>query len=230
MSNFSEPIPTREFDYRPMPVIVPIAGVMALVAASAYLGLIGIIMSIISVGVGIVAWRTVGSSDGQYSGLWVARIACLLSLIFFVTGTGQLVYAFNTEVPEGYRRISFSQDISKKGFKIVGGKAGVHEDVKKLTDRKIFLKGFMYPQRQTKGIKEFLLLKDSGECCFGGQPAQSDMVLVRMNDEKGVDYIGGSRIAVAGTFRIAKNAVTPEGLQPVYALEADHFGKAKTSF
>lgn len=217
-----------EFHYRPTPVIVPIAIALGVLSSSTLVGIVGIFIALIGFVVGLMAIWTVFRSEGAYSGLWGAWAGFLLSACFAVVGISSQVYAYNTEVPEGYQRVSFSQEISAKGFQVEQGKLGLHPDVEKLVGEKIFLKGYMYPQRQTHGLREFLLLKDTGECCFGGQPNPTDMILVEVKDEAGVTYSSG-RVAVAGTFKLTRET-TPEGLQPVYALETDHWERSRSAF
>ncbi|MBV09741.1 DUF3299 domain-containing protein [Rubinisphaera sp.] len=219
---------SNEFDYRPTPVIVPVAVVLALVSASSLLGIVGVILAVIGFVVSLVAVWTITMSDGAYSGKWAALVAMVLSLGFGIAGMGSQIYAYSVEVPEGYRRTSFSQEISAKGFAVEEGKIGLHPDVAKLVDKPIFLKGYMYPQRQTKGLSQFLLLKDTGECCFGGQPKATDMILIKMQDEAGADYTQ-SRVAVAGTLKLTSDT-TPEGLQPVYSIEAVKCERSRSAF
>lgn len=219
---------TAEFDYRPTPVIVPIAVALGVLSASSLLGVIGILISLIGTITGFFAILKVRSGEGMFSGMWGAVAGLVLSLGFALVGITSQVYAYQTEVPEGFRRVSFSQDISAKGFQVTEGKFGLHPDVSELLDQNIFLKGYMYPQRQTQGLMEFLLLKDTGECCFGGQPNPTDMILVQMQNPQGANYSQG-RVAVAGTLKLTKNT-TPEGLQPVYALEAVKFERSRSAF
>lgn len=217
-----------EFDYRPTPVIVPVSVALGVLSASSLLGVVGILIALIGVGVGGAAVWAVRSGEGMYSGLWGAVAGLILSLVFALVGITSQVYAYRTEVPEGYRRVSFSQDISAKGFQVTEGKLGLHPDVAALMDQQVFLKGYMYPQRQTQGLLEFLLLKDTGECCFGGQPNPTDMILVQMKNPGGVNYSQG-RVAVAGKLKLTSNT-TPEGLQPVYALEAIRCERSRSAF
>jgi len=219
---------SNEFDYRPTPVIVPVAIVLALVSASSLLGVVGIIIAFLGMIVSLFAVNLVVRSDGAYSGKWPALIALVLSFGFGIAGVGSQIYAYSTEVPEGYRRTSFSQEISAKGFAVHEGQMALHPDVARLMDQQIFLKGYMYPQRQTEGLSEFLLLKDTGECCFGGQPKPTDMILVKMKTSEGATYRQG-RVAVAGTLRLTTDT-TPEGLQPVYALEAIKCERSRSAF
>ncbi|MCA8987136.1 MAG: DUF3299 domain-containing protein [Planctomycetaceae bacterium] len=224
----SQDLQGMEFDYRPTPVIVPIAMVLALVSASSLLGIVGVILAVIGMLISSVALWTILRSDGAYSGRWVATGAFLLSLTFGIAGMSLQAYAFSTEVPEGFRRVSFSQEISAKGFTVENGRMGLHPDVARMVDQPIFLKGYMYPQRQTEGLTEFLLLKDTGECCFGGQPKPTDMILVKMKTPEGATYRQG-RVAVAGVLKLTSDT-TPEGLQPVYALEAIQCEGSRSAF
>ncbi len=224
----AQDLQTNEFDYRPMPVIVPISVALGVLSSSSLLGVVGIVIAIIGSLTSLMALWTVKRSEGAYSGTWAAVVAFLLSGGFAVYGISYQFYAYQTEVPPGYRRVSFSQEISARGFQVQEGKLGLHPEVEPLVDQKIFLKGYMYPQRQTQGLMEFLLLKDTGECCFGGQPNPTDMILVQMKNENGVNYSPG-RVAVAGTFKLTRET-TPEGLQPVYALEADHWERSRSAF
>lgn len=223
----AQDLQNNEFDYRPMPVIVPVSVALGVLSASALLGVVGILIGLIGVGVGISAVFTIRRGEGMYSGSWAAWVGMLLSLTFAIVGISSQVYAFQTEVPDGYRRISFSQDISAKGFSVVEGQSGLHPEVADLVGKKIFLKGYMYPQRQTEDLTEFLLLKDTGECCFGGQPSPTDMILIQM--KKGTADYSQGRMAVAGTLALTRDT-TPEGLEPVYALEAIHCERSRSAF
>lgn len=140
-----------------------------------------------------------------------------------------MVYNYHHEVPEGFERINFARQISQNAFIVNEGARDIHPDVKALVDKPIFLKGFMYPTGQDVGLTKFLLLKDSGQCCFGGQPALQDMVEVRMKEGLDVDYYAG-RVSVAGTFKINPYYHGADPLEPLFLLEAEYFSKAKTAF
>ncbi len=219
---------SNEFDYRPTPVLVPVSLALAVVSISALLGIVGVFIASLAAVLSVSALLVIARSEGMYSGRVMAIIALLLSLTFGTLGIVSQIYAFKTEVPEGYRRVSFAREISAKGFPVQEGKATLHPDVAALIDKQIFLKGYMYPQAQKKGLQQFLLLKDTGECCFGGQPKPTDMILVKMQNEKGANYRTG-RVAVSGILRLTKDR-TPEGLQPIYALEAISCERSRSAF
>jgi hypothetical protein len=104
----------------------------------------------------------------------------------------------------------------------------IHPDVAALDGKKIFLKGFMYPTRKTQGITEFIMAKDNGQCCFGGEPQITDMVYVKLDKPLAVDFTD-SRVSVSGVFKAGK-VNQAEGLMPIYELKAQHFSISKTMF
>jgi hypothetical protein len=79
----------------------------------------------------------------------------------------------------------------------------------------------MYPQRKLTGLTEFVLLKDTGQCCFGGSPALTDMIVVRFKDFT-VDHRDLQLVNVAGKFH-AGNPTQSEGLSAIYTIDATHF-------
>jgi hypothetical protein len=216
------------FDYRPMPALAPVSGVFGVCGLIAFLGLFGILLAVVGVVVSLLAVWQIARAKGALSGRWVALAGLLLSIVSAVGGTSVQVYAYSHEVPEGFQRVSFSEEISGKGFVVEEGAQKVHPEIEALVGKSIFLKGFMYPTGEELGLTRFLLLKDSGECCFGGQPALQDMIGVKMAPGKTVDYEQG-RVAIAGKFML--NAQYQGGsLEPVFLLEAEHFSRAQTSF
>jgi len=218
----------EQFDYRPMPLLAPIAGVLAVCSLIAYLGLFGIGLAVIGIFVGLLAVWVIRRSEGALSGMWLAVIGLLLCTTNAAGGIALQVYNYKHEVPEGYERVSFVDEISKRGFEVRDGVQRVPEAVEALAGKQIFVKGFMYPTGRTEGLPGFLLLKDSGQCCFGGKPALQDMIGVQMAPGKEVDYYSG-RVAVAGTFQLNQEYRGGE-LEPLYVLVGEHFSKAKTSF
>jgi hypothetical protein len=59
----------------------------------------------------------------------------------------------------------------------------------------------MYPGKQQRGIRQFLLVRDQGDCCFGGNPKITDRVLVQMADKQMIEYTPRLR-KIAGRFSI----------------------------
>ena len=106
------------------------------------------------------------------------------------------------------------------------GKVDFQEDIKQLDGQKVLLKGFMYPEKDTVGIRRFLLVKDSGDCCFGGQPKLTDMVHVVLNKDVSSATLRIGLVSVSGVFHL-KDMRRAGNLNPVYEIEATHFGASK---
>jgi hypothetical protein len=158
---------------------------------------LGVVSAILS----IIAVVRIRSARGEYGGMKLASTAVFLSVLAVAGGVGYQVYAYQTEGLEGYERISFTRDISEKGVVTYQGMQVPHPDLMAMEGKKIFLKGFMYPTGQIYDLKSFLLVKDSGQCCFGGEPQLVDMLGVYMKGPHLADYYSG-RVSVAGTFRL----------------------------
>jgi hypothetical protein len=66
------------------------------------------------------------------------------------------------------------------------------------------------------------MLKDTGQCCFGGQPKLNDMIAVRFRDGMTVNHRELQLVGVAGIFH-AKQVVQSGELTAVYSIEGTHF-------
>ena len=91
-----------------------------------------------------------------------------------------------------------------------------------LDGQKVFIKGFMYPGAQTADIKQFVLCRDNGSCCFGGNPRLTDRISVTLKGPLVLDY-SVRMFSVAGTFRVEPGQAR-DGMpgSVVYLLEADY--------
>jgi hypothetical protein len=217
-----------EFEYRPVPVLVPIAGLFVFLSGLAFVWAELLFVPVIGAVLAMMAWWKIRAAAGAYTGGLTA--IALLVLLLSLTGSAAAFHVYNyaTELPEGFQRVSFATEISDKGFIVENGVSGLHPDVAQLNGKSVFLKGFMYPTRQTEGLKSFVLCKDSGDCCFGGQPKATDMIYVEMVGDQRVNFRTGL-IAVAGTF-LTQPTVDETGLQPVYRIDCERFGGAKSAY
>lgn len=79
-----------------------------------------------------------------------------------------------------------------------------------LNGKKVFLKGYIYPQGENQKYVRFLLCRDNGDCCFGGTPPLGDVVMVLIEGDQPVRYTPYLR-KVAGKFRVEPSQVGAEG-------------------
>lgn len=225
---------TGQFDYRPVPVMAVVGCALGVLSVISLLGVTGIGIAALGLIISGISILRITLSQGALGGKRIALFGLAMSFVFLISGSATQAYFYRTEVPPGSQRVSFSADISKKGFVFEEGVSKVHPDVAALAGQDVFLKGFMYPTGQMSGLASFLLVKDSGTCCFGGQPALQDMIGVIMQpDDRGsqrtVDYYPG-RVSVAGTFRLNDRYTGQNSLEPLYLLEGKVVSKSRTAF
>lgn len=217
-----------EFEYRPVPPLVPVSLAFAFLSLSALLWDVLLVVPVVGLVLSLIAVWQVRRSEGQYGGLRLATVSAWANPLVAAAAIGFHTYNYATELPEGFKRVNFSMDIAAKGLVYQDGQVQVDPAVKELDGQAVFLKGFMYPTQQTKGLTSFVLCKDQGQCCFGGNPKITDMIYVEMVPGKTVNYRPGL-VAVAGQFRIHPT-VDATGLNPVYKLETSYFSPAKTAY
>jgi hypothetical protein len=216
----SLPVETRsnEFGYRPVPLLAPLSFFLGLLSAVGYLGLLVVPIGFIGIVVAGFCILRLRKFRGEYGGMWLAVSGFVMSLVFFTSSAAIWAYGYRTEVPAGFQRINFSSDISEKGFVFAKGKAEIfNPDVKAFDGQKVFIKGYMYPTNELRGLKTFLLVKDNAQCCFGGNPKIS------------VDYHQGVLMSVGGVFHCQKST-GPAGLSPVYAIDGTVAENSRTIF
>lgn len=72
--------------------------------------------------------------------------------------------------------------------------------VKEFFDQPIRIRGYIYPTLKKRGIKQFVLVRDNLECCFGPGAALFDCILVHMKEGKTAEF-SIRPVAVEGTFK-----------------------------
>ncbi len=200
--------------------------VSALAVASAILGLLSAlalldwamgILPAITVLVGSRALQRIRANPDELTGGVWARLGIGLALVFLFAGWARLSYVYVTEVPEGYQRITYDDlqpDPDKPGEIIP-------ESVKAFEGKKVFIKGYVYPSSQSEGIKELILVRDTGTCCFGGQPRLTDMVQVTLEPPLELTY-SMRQHRLGGTFHVEPGAALHGLGGVVYHLRADY--------
>jgi len=204
-----------------MPVLAPVSLAIGVLSIVGFVAPAGLVVAIIGVAVGTVCYLQIKRSAGELGGKALAVAGLVLSSFFLLSGSGLHAYTYATEVPEGYERMSFAW-LARQEPVVRGADFELHPDALALDGKKVFVKGYMYPTRQQTGITRFVLCKDTGECCFGGQPKITDMIVVNMQDGLTVDHREQQLVGVAGVFR-ARKVVEAGQVVALYSLEGYHF-------
>ncbi len=74
-------------------------------------------------------------------------------------------------------------------------------EIEALDGRPIRIRGYILPTAQKRGIKQFVLVRDNQECCFGPGAALYDCILIRMQPGKTAEF-SIRPVAVTGKFEI----------------------------
>lgn len=99
-----------------------------------------------------------------------ALIACVLALGFMaraVTAAGVKDVTFDRVKLELKKGDTYDSSL-------------LTDEVKKLDGKQIRIRGYILPSFQQKGIKQFILVRDNMECCFGPGALLHDCILVEM--------------------------------------------------
>ena len=216
-----EPAAENDFSYHPIPVLAPVTLVLGLGSVVGLASLPGLAVPLAGVILGLIGRRQIVNAKGEYGGGKLTLAGLLLSAVFLLAGTGIHSYTYATEVPEGFERLSFRWLAQQKPI-VEDGQTRIAEEAKELEGQKIFIKGYMYPGQSQKNLKQFVLCKDTGQCCFGGKPALTDMIMVEFVNETRAQFRELSLVSVAGTFHARKIVVGGE-LVALYTLEGEYF-------
>jgi hypothetical protein len=176
------------------------AAVAAALSPLAFLDWSLAVVPILGVVLGIMAYRTITQRPDEFTGRPMAIGAVLVSAVSLVAGLVILSQAYAAELPEGYERLNYGLLQPLPG----DPPDAVPDTARAMDGRNVLLKGYMYPGKQQTDITQFLLVRDQGDCCFGGNPKITDRVLVQLKDPghpKGIDF--SSRLTkIAGRFAI----------------------------
>jgi hypothetical protein len=94
------------------------------------------------------------------------------------------------------------------------------DTIEAMTGQRLRIRGFILPTPQRRGIKQFVLVRDNQECCFGPGAALYDCILVEMQPGKTAEY-SIRPVAVEGVFDI-NEIKGPDGKHlAIYHLDAE---------
>jgi xanthosine utilization system XapX-like protein len=176
------------------------------------------ILALIGFFIGFNAFRTIRRYPTELSGKVVAVLGTALCALMFGSTVTFHSVTYATEVPPGYERVSFAdlQPLPQHP------ELPVSPAALDLNRKKVFIKGYIYPDGQQANIKKFVLVPDMGTCCFGGQPKLTHMMEVTLTDPQRVKYSMRKR-KLAGELIVDTSLKPIDGLGGVYfQLKADH--------
>jgi hypothetical protein len=94
------------------------------------------------------------------------------------------------------------------------------DSIEAMFGQRIRIRGYMFPTAQKSGLREFVLVRDNQECCFGPGAALYDCIFVEMNAGQTAEY-SIRPVAVEGTFGF-KEIIGPGGRHlAIYHLDGE---------
>lgn len=177
---------------------------LALLTPLVFVGWTFAAVPVVGVVIALVALGDIARRPEAVTGRGLAITALGVSATSLVAGLAYLATVYAAELPEGFTRLTYAVLQPLPG----DPPAAVPDSAHAVAGQNVLLKGYMYPGTRQRGITEFLLCRDQGDCCFGGQPKITDRVLVRLADPTGMVFTQGL-VKIAGRFRV-EPAGTPE--------------------
>ena len=195
--------------YRALSSAAVVALVFGAVSLMAFLDYWLVVVPIVGLIWAVIALRQVKSRAGELTGRPLALIGLALSAVSLLVGPGWVYWNDISQVPPGYNWISY--EALQPNPKTIG--EIVPQSALDLNGKKVYIKGFVYAGSQTAGIKNFVLVRDAGTCCFGGNPKVTDRIVVTLGSASLIYTKNVAR--VSGVFRV-NTAQAPGGIGVVY--------------
>ncbi len=214
-----EPTPAPDYDqYRELSMLAVSSLVLGIVSITALIFPRLVLIPLIGLLCGWRALKVLRDRSSEMTGRPLAIVGTILSATLLLASASLTTFTYLTEVPEGYTRISWLelQPHEERPELPVSPKA------LELDGRKVFVKGYIYPDNTAGQVKRFVLVPDMGTCCFGGQPKLTDMIEVTLQGDRRVSY-SYRKQRLGGTLKVDTRKKPVSGLDGVYyQLDADY--------
>jgi len=208
--------------YKSLSKAATVSVVIGLLSLTGFIFSVFVSLGLLAIIFGVIGFQTATKYSHEFTGAPVAIFGLMLGSISLFGGVGYHYYVYQTEIRKGYERVSFAADLKETA----PGKQ-VSDKAIELDGKPIFLKGYVRPGLRTEGMTEFLMVGDFGDCCFGGNPKISELVMVKLPEGVTARYDWQLK-KVHGTFKLNRRLQKGERIAKditgyVYEIEADSF-------
>ena len=178
-----------------------------------------------AIALGWIALGQMTRRPGQYTGGKLAITGIIAAVVLWACGIVYVVFVAGAEVPIGYTRVTFTQmqpNPDKKGEVVPGNILELQFDATSMDKKRVFIKGYIYPGRQTIGLKQFILVPSQSHCKFcSSQLKSTEMITVKLEGDLQINY-RLQLVHVGGKLTVDKaEATKPLGGAP-YIINADY--------
>jgi hypothetical protein len=94
----------------------------------------------------------------------------------------------------------------------------VPPSAEELDGERVFIKGYVLAGTRKDGIRTFILVRDQGDCCFGGNPKLTDRILVQLKGGQTFSYTDKLQ-KIIGRFQIRPGQAVDVAGNVVYQLD-----------
>lgn len=211
--------PDASYDeYRVLSILAVSSIIIAIISLPALFFVKLVFLPLIGLVLGFKAVRQISARPAELTGLGIARIGTILSALIVIGSIAIATTVYLTEVPEGYERISFPAMQPDDAHP----ELPVPPYAIERNGKNVFVKGYVYPDDTKSELHRFVLVPDMGTCCFGGQPALTDMIEVTLKDPLRIKYSLKMR-RLGGILKVDTRKKPVSGLGGVYyQLSADY--------
>ena len=201
-------------EYRALCGTAVAAMAFAVLAPLAFIDWWMLAVPLLGLGLAVVALVDIAKRPTALTGRALAIGAGVVSLLCLTGATAWLSVVYATELPPGHERLGYAQLQPAPGEPATA----VPESAVPFHGRDVLIKGYMYPGTKQRGIAQFLLVRDQGDCCFGGNPKITDRVLVQLAVPAGIDFTP-RMVKIAGRFQVRPAGAPEIGGGVLYHLE-----------
>lgn len=215
----TQPGAGNEFQYRTISKAAVASLALAILGVGAFMYPAFVLLPVLAVGFGFIALMEIRKYPEEVTGKLAAQIGLGCGLLVAAGSIAMHTYVHMTEVPDGYVRASFN-DLKPN----LRTPLPFSEKAKELDGKKVFLKGYVRPSDKRTNLKDFILVGDFGDCCFGGNPKITEVVAVNITSDDLIDHSYFIR-KIGGTFRLDSSSrrIDEDGIPKVfYSIEADY--------
>ena len=157
-----------------------------------------LILPVLGLVFGVLSARKIIAMPTIMGGLRLTVAGMVLSFLFGCLGLWYQHYIYFYVTPTGYKELTFLDFAA-------GSSGAVPNEIAALGDQKVFVTGYMYPQKLQDGIEKFALVRTLTPSKFGGAtPDPTDMILVEIKTGEKISY-RAKPIRIGGTLKVRRD-------------------------
>jgi hypothetical protein len=200
--------------YRSLSPTAVMSCVLGLASFLAFLDWWLAVLPLAGLALGVFALRRIAARSDELAGRIPALAGVILSAACLVGSQATLWYIRLTEVPDGHIRMTY--DDLQPNPRVIN--QIVPPSAEELDGERVFIKGYVLAGTRKDGIRTFILVRDQGDCCFGGNPKLTDRILVQLKGGQTFSYTDKLQ-KIIGRFQIRPGQAVDVAGNVVYQLD-----------